>query len=357
MKPLDHLTDIRFTRDRDAARQAAEQLQRTPRRLRAAHAVRGAVSRPFARRGARRARADRHVRFACAGHQDGGSRGRPRWHRADERGIQRRRAARRASAACPISRDSCARRAGAACCCTHSIPVPSRRLHPATAATDADPASPRHRYCRPWPARRVERPLAPVRIWRPRSSACRRDLDSYYLLTFTSTSANDGRFHTLQVTSSRRNAQVRTRSGYWAPLPSELRTARLATPPLLPTRALRRSPFIDSWFGLTVQPDGQRRVIFTWTPAPRCRRGRRPAGRADVVALKVTTPDGHGPLRRRSCAGSSRECPEPAARQRSVPGDAGSAAVRSEPSCRPTAASSTTARRTSTFRTCAGRRR
>ena len=121
-----------------------------------------------------------------------------------------------------------------------------------------------------------------------------RDLDSYYVLTFTSTTPTDGRFHGLQITSNRRGAQVRARSGYWAPLPSELRAAtRVMTTPLLPTRALKRSPYIESWFGLTVEPDGQRRVIFTWMPAPSRQPARsKPSARADVVALKVTTPAG-----------------------------------------------------------------
>jgi VWFA-related protein len=121
-----------------------------------------------------------------------------------------------------------------------------------------------------------------------------RDLDSYYVLTFTSTSPTDGRFHGLQITSNRRDAQVRARSGYWAPLPSELRApARLMTTPLLPTRALKRSPYIESWFGLTVEPDGQRRVIFTWIPAAGKQPARsKPNARPDVVALKVTTPAG-----------------------------------------------------------------
>ena len=121
-----------------------------------------------------------------------------------------------------------------------------------------------------------------------------RDLDSYYVLTFTSTAPTDGRFHGLQITSKRRDAQVRARSGYWAPLPSELRAAtRLMTTPLLPTRALKRSPYIESWFGLTVEPDGQRRVIFTWMPAASRQPARsKPIARPDVVALKVTTPSG-----------------------------------------------------------------
>lgn len=121
-----------------------------------------------------------------------------------------------------------------------------------------------------------------------------RDLDSYYVLTFKAANPNDGRFHTVEITSTRRDAHVRTRSGYWAPLPTELRTtSRSPLPaPLVATRALKRSPFIDSWFGMTVQPDGSRRVIFTWTPAVQSAPVRRPGFKADVVALKVTTPSG-----------------------------------------------------------------
>ena len=56
--------------------ESRQQLQRAPQRLHAALDVRGAVSRPIAGCGARRARADRDVRLARAGHQDGGSQGR-----------------------------------------------------------------------------------------------------------------------------------------------------------------------------------------------------------------------------------------------------------------------------------------
>jgi VWFA-related protein len=120
-----------------------------------------------------------------------------------------------------------------------------------------------------------------------------KDLDSYYVLTFKPTQPNDGRFHSLQVTSSRRDAQVRARSGYWAPLQSELRATRVELPAMLSTRALRRSALIDSWFGLTVEPDGRRRIIFTWTPAiARTPARNKPALRPEVVALKVTTTSG-----------------------------------------------------------------
>lgn len=119
-----------------------------------------------------------------------------------------------------------------------------------------------------------------------------RDLDAYYVLTYYSTQTNDGRFHNLQVTSTRRDALVRTRSGYWAPLPFELRASLRPTPaPVVPMRALRRSPLIQAWFGSTVEPDGRRRAIFTWSPAPPSPTAKKIA-RPEIVSLKASTPSG-----------------------------------------------------------------
>jgi len=119
-----------------------------------------------------------------------------------------------------------------------------------------------------------------------------RDLDAYYVLTYSSTQSNDGRFHNLQVTSTRRDALVRTRSGYWAPLPFELRASLRPTPAtMVPLRAVRRSPLIDSWFGSTVEADGRRRAIFTWSPVPPSPVAKKMA-KPEIVALKVSTPSG-----------------------------------------------------------------
>jgi VWFA-related protein len=115
-----------------------------------------------------------------------------------------------------------------------------------------------------------------------------RDLDGYYVLTYRTSTASDGRFHAVEVTTRRRDAQVRARSGYWAPLPVELRATRAPSTPIVPMRAIRRSPFIQSWFGTVMQPDGTRRAIFTWTPAATTPRGARPT-RAELVSLKVST--------------------------------------------------------------------
>jgi VWFA-related protein len=118
-----------------------------------------------------------------------------------------------------------------------------------------------------------------------------RDLDGYYILTYRSTLPSDGRFHAVQVSTSRRDAHVRSRSGYWAPLPTELRASRTPPTPIVSMRPMRRSPFIQSWFGTTIRPDGTRRAIFTWVPSATASRGRRPA-RAELVSLKVSTPAG-----------------------------------------------------------------
>lgn len=119
------------------------------------------------------------------------------------------------------------------------------------------------------------------------------DLDTYYVVSFTSAGASDGRFHDVRITSSRRDTQVRSRAGYWAPLAADIRTSsRRSLPPILPMRAVRRSPLIDSWLGITMEADGRRRIIFTWTPAARVSKPGRPVGRPDIVALKVTTLSG-----------------------------------------------------------------
>jgi VWFA-related protein len=119
-----------------------------------------------------------------------------------------------------------------------------------------------------------------------------RDLDSYYVVTFTPASAADGRFHAIQLTSTRKDAQIRTRSGYWAPFPPETRTTRASTAPIVPMRMVRRSLLIDSWLGVMMEPDGRRRIIFTWTPAGTPAKPQKPVSRPDVVTLKVTTLSG-----------------------------------------------------------------
>ncbi len=130
MKPLDHLTEIRFTRDRDAARQSVSSFTGRRNDYTPREHVRGAVSREVASCGACRAGADRDVGVEGARHEDGRTGRRPRRHRADERGVHDRRAARARAAAARSARDSCAPRAVFACCSTPSIPGTPPRLSP-----------------------------------------------------------------------------------------------------------------------------------------------------------------------------------------------------------------------------------
>jgi VWFA-related protein len=92
-----------------------------------------------------------------------------------------------------------------------------------------------------------------------------RELDSHYVLGYHSPHGDDGRFHAVQITTTRSNALVRARAGYVAPLSIDRRTS--AMPSSTPARALRRSPLIQAWSGLVKASDGQTRVTLTWQPA------------------------------------------------------------------------------------------
>lgn len=116
-----------------------------------------------------------------------------------------------------------------------------------------------------------------------------RDLDTHYVITYRSSHPTDGRFYDVQVTSTRRDARVRARSGYWAPLNPERFALRSAPP--APLRPLRSSPFIRSWVGLTVDTSGRPRAVFTWMPVDVMSR----AGvlsRPEAVQLRAATPTG-----------------------------------------------------------------
>ena len=117
-----------------------------------------------------------------------------------------------------------------------------------------------------------------------------RDLDAYYLLTYTSSHEADGRFYEVQVRTKAASAQVRARRGYWAPLRAELLGAADLRPSP-PPRMLKRSMLIDTWIGLTVDADGAQQVLFTWQPAV-LRNRPRPGSAPSIVSLRVTTKEG-----------------------------------------------------------------
>lgn len=118
-----------------------------------------------------------------------------------------------------------------------------------------------------------------------------RDLDGYYLLSYTSSHAATGRFYGVQVRARRNGASVRTRTGYWAPIPPDLLHGAEGRP-AVPARAIRRSPLIETWLGLTVTPEGVQQVTFTWEPAELRAQVRNAVRSPSVVALKVTSREG-----------------------------------------------------------------
>jgi VWFA-related protein len=115
-----------------------------------------------------------------------------------------------------------------------------------------------------------------------------RDLDAHYVLSYQPAHGDDGRFHSVLVTLKRGDVRVRARAGYVAPLAADLRARAVA--PTAPSRALRRSPLIQAWFGVTKETGGQPRVTVTWEPAPAAAGPPRPQPAMAVVT--ASTPAG-----------------------------------------------------------------
>lgn len=120
------------------------------------------------------------------------------------------------------------------------------------------------------------------------------DASAYYVLTYSASRPDDGRFHAVQVAVKRQGVQVlRARKGYYAPSPDEtLRAvllARLNEPkPVVPAEpAPHASPLIRPWFGTSRGSDGRTRVTFVWEPAVRAtgERNRRMPARLVLTAL------------------------------------------------------------------------
>jgi VWFA-related protein len=115
----------------------------------------------------------------------------------------------------------------------------------------------------------------------------KHDLETYYTLTYQPTQ-EDGRFHTLEVKTKRRDVVVHTASGVWMPLGSEWRSAMSAVANNLAVsrRALRRSTLIDAWVGLVRDTGGRTQMVISWEP--RVRGGSPP----QVVAVTARTAAG-----------------------------------------------------------------
>jgi VWFA-related protein len=119
------------------------------------------------------------------------------------------------------------------------------------------------------------------------------EIDGGYTLTYLPAHGEDGRYHPVQVTLVRREADARSRGGYVSPLSDEARRAMreaAGSGPILPTRLLRHSPLIDVWSGVTRATATEGRVVVTWEPGRNLvGTGRSGAAR---VTLKASTRDG-----------------------------------------------------------------
>ena len=91
------------------------------------------------------------------------------------------------------------------------------------------------------------------------------DLDTHYVLTYRPSHGNDGRFHTLEVGVKRPEATVRARAGYVAAMSETLRAALTPAASTAPLRVLRRSALIQSWAGITPAENGAD-LMLTWAP-------------------------------------------------------------------------------------------
>lgn len=115
------------------------------------------------------------------------------------------------------------------------------------------------------------------------------DLDHHVMVTFNAEGPEDGRFHPIELRMKRKGAQVRARSGYWAPDAARLAAASAIAPrATLPFRASRSSPFIRQWIGMSKGEDGLTHVTVTWEPGSQPPKNQRITN----ITVKATGSDG-----------------------------------------------------------------
>jgi len=99
-----------------------------------------------------------------------------------------------------------------------------------------------------------------------------RDSSAYYLLGYTSTEApRDGKFHPIRVNVTRKDVEVRARSGYWAYSDEDVKRAArpsFSRPPEVERAfdAIADAPgaVIRSWWTSARGPDGRTSVTLVW---------------------------------------------------------------------------------------------
>lgn len=118
------------------------------------------------------------------------------------------------------------------------------------------------------------------------------EIDGGYSLTYVPSHAEDGRYHPVQVSLVRREADARSRGGYVANPSAETRRAMREAAEAraaVPARLLRRSPLVEVWSGVTRATATEGRIVVTWKPGSTGGIARPAAAR---VTLKATTRDG-----------------------------------------------------------------
>ena len=119
------------------------------------------------------------------------------------------------------------------------------------------------------------------------------EIDSGYTITYQPTRPDDGRYRPIRINVVRREADARSRGGYVSAPSAETRRAMReasGTGAVLPTRLLRRSPLIAVWSGVTRVSASDGRVVVTWEPG----RSLTGSGRSNAsqVSLKATLKNG-----------------------------------------------------------------
>ena len=129
------------------------------------------------------------------------------------------------------------------------------------------------------------------------------DVDGYYVLTYQPGGRPDGKFHAVQVRVKRPGLQARARAGYWANNPPPVAATTGAGTLVLPFRPPHSSPYVRPWIGMSRAANGLTRVTVTWetgAPPPRNQR-------VASVSLKAIGPDGREIFRQRIGAGDAHQ--------------------------------------------------
>jgi VWFA-related protein len=106
-----------------------------------------------------------------------------------------------------------------------------------------------------------------------------RDSSAYYLLGYSSAQApTDGKFHNIKVNVKRKGVEIRARKGYWAYTVDDVARANAprkedSVPTAVSTAlgdlsAPARDKSAHFWVGTTRGENGLARVTFSWEPAP-----------------------------------------------------------------------------------------